>query len=119
MWRSNRKGFLCESSDKKSTIVPFEPYATADRDLIIAAGNDSELSEGLMITPYENATGGDPRFMHLYELGTDDPERWFKGMPDRVAAHLGGGPGTPAFDDWAFHPALRILYVNTFRRMNG
>ena len=40
-----------------------------------------------------------------------------KGMPDRVAKHLGGGPGTPAFDDWANHPALRILYVNTFRRI--
>jgi hypothetical protein len=80
----------------------------------IAASDDSE---GLMITPYENATEDDPRFLHLYELATPDPERWFKGMPDRVANHLGGGPGTPAFDDWAWHPALRILYVNTFRRI--
>jgi hypothetical protein len=80
----------------------------------IAASDDSE---GLMITPYENASGGDPRFLHLYELATDDPETWFNGMPDRVAAHLGGGPGTPAFDEWAGHPALRILYVNTFRRL--
>ena len=31
-----------------------------------------------MITPYENATGGDPRFMHFYEMDTDDPERAFK-----------------------------------------
>ena len=40
-------------------------------------------------------------------------------MPDRVAKHLGGGPGTPAFDNWAGHPALRILYVNTFKRVDG
>ena len=45
------------------------------------------------------------------------PEDWFTGMPDRVAKHLSGGPGTPAFDDWAWHPALRILYVNTFKRV--
>ena len=82
----------------------------------IAACDDSE---GLMITPYENVTGGDPRFLHLYELATPDPEDWFKGMPDRVAKHLGGGPGTPAFDDWAWHPALRILYVNTFKRVDA
>jgi hypothetical protein len=82
----------------------------------IAASDDSE---GLMITPYENVTGDDPRFLHLYELATHDPEDWFKGMPDRVAKHLGGGPGTPAFDDWAWHPALRILYVNTFRRVDA
>ena len=31
-----------------------------------------------MITPYENVTGGDPRFMHFYEMDTDDPERAFK-----------------------------------------
>ena len=26
-----------------------------------------------------------------------------------------GPPGTPAYDAWAWHPALRIDYVNTFR----
>ena len=31
-----------------------------------------------MITPYENVTGGDPRFMHFYEMDTDDPETAFK-----------------------------------------
>lgn len=81
----------------------------------IAACDDSE---GLMITPYENVTGDDPRFLHLYELATHEPEDWFKGMPDRVAKHLGGGPGTPEFDGWAWHPALRILYVNTFKRVD-
>ena len=32
-----------------------------------------------MITPYENATGGDPRFMHFYEMDTDDPEACVQG----------------------------------------
>ena len=27
-----------------------------------------------MITPYENATGGDPRYLHFYEMDTDEPE---------------------------------------------
>lgn len=83
----------------------------------IAASDDDTVSGGLMITPYENVAGADPLFMHLYEVGTRDPESWFKGMPDRVAKRLGGGFGTPAFDDWANHPALRILYVNTFKRV--
>jgi hypothetical protein len=85
----------------------------------IAASDDEDESGGLMITPYRNVAGEDPLFLHLYELGTGDPERWFTAMPDRVAQHLGGGPGTPAFDDWASHPALRILYVNTFRRLDA
>ena len=95
---------------------PFRDWADFTHIRHIAACDDSE---GLMITPYENVTGGDPRFLHLYELATSDPEDWFKGMPDRVAKHLGGGPGTSAFDDWAWHPALRILYVNTFKRVDA
>jgi hypothetical protein len=70
-----------------------------------------------MITPYENVTGGDPRWMHFYEMGTDDPEAAFQAMTPRVAERLGGSFGSPAFDAWAFHPALRIVYVNTFRRL--
>ena len=27
-----------------------------------------------MITPYENVSGGDPRFMHFYEMDTTEPE---------------------------------------------
>ena len=84
----------------------------------IAASDDDDVSGGLMITPYESVDGSDLLFMHLYELGTADPERWFKGMPVRVAKRLGGSFGTPAFDDWADHPALRILYVNTFKRVD-
>jgi hypothetical protein len=85
----------------------------------IAASDDDAISGGLMITPYQSIDGSGPRFLHLYELGTPDPERWFSGMADRVAKHLGGGPGTPPFDDWAGHPALRILYVNTFKRIDA
>jgi hypothetical protein len=68
-----------------------------------------------MITPYENVTGGDPRFMHLYEMDTDDPEASYRAMTPLVTERLGAG--TPEWDHWAFHPALRIMYVNTFRRL--
>ena len=70
-----------------------------------------------MITPYENVTGGDPRFMHLYEIDAEDPEAAFRAMTPRVIERLGGGFGTPAFDAWAYHDALRIMYVNSFCRV--
>jgi len=70
-----------------------------------------------MITPYEHAEGGDPRFLHLYEMDTDDPESSFRAMTPLVEQRLGGGPGTPDFDHWALTPELRIMYVNTFRRL--
>jgi len=91
-----------------------------------------------MITPYENATGGDPRFLHFYEMDTDRAEATFRSMTPRVEAMLNVG-GTPmadlldteddsrsdrfeegaagltdAFRAWGFHPALRIMYVNSF-----
>jgi hypothetical protein len=67
-----------------------------------------------MITPYERVGGGTPRFLHFYEMDTEDPEAAFKLMPRLVEDRLGRA-GTPAFDHWAWHPALRIDYVNTFR----
>ncbi len=67
-----------------------------------------------MITPYEKADGGDPRFLHLYEMDCDDPEVAFGAMTGLVQERL-GSPGTPAFDAWAGHEQLRIFYVNTFR----
>ena len=71
-----------------------------------------------MITPYENVNSAEvPRFMHFYEMETADPETAFQSMVPRVIARLGGGPGTAVFDDWAGHPELRIVYVNTFRRV--
>jgi hypothetical protein len=69
-----------------------------------------------MITPYENATGGDPRFLHLYEMDTDDPETAYRSMTPLVAQRL-GGRDTDAWTHWAFHPQLRIMYVNTFARV--
>jgi hypothetical protein len=70
-----------------------------------------------MITPYENVTGTSPRFLHLYEMDTQDPEAAFTSMAPLVRQRLGGGPGTPGFDQWMGHPQLHIDYVNTFRRL--
>jgi hypothetical protein len=70
-----------------------------------------------MITPYENVTGGDPRFMHFYEMDTDDPEASYRAMTPLVTERLGAG--TAEWDHWAFHPSLRIMYVNTFRRLGA
>jgi hypothetical protein len=69
-----------------------------------------------MITPYEHHAGGDPRFLHFYEMDTDDPEAAFIAMPKLVMERI-GPPGTPDFDAWANHEELRIMYVNSFRRV--
>jgi hypothetical protein len=69
-----------------------------------------------MITPYENVTGREPHFMHFYEMDTDDPERAFKSMTPRVIERI-GGIDTDAFKRWAYGPSLRIMYVNSFRRV--
>ncbi len=71
-----------------------------------------------MITPYENVTGGDPRYMHFYEMSTDTPEQSFKAMTPLVAERI-GEPGSDAFKHWAMHPQLRIMYVNTFARVGA
>ena len=69
-----------------------------------------------MITPYENASGGDPRFMHFYEMDTDDAEQAFKSMTPLVIERI-GKPRTEAFTQWAGHEQLRIMYVNSFTRV--
>jgi hypothetical protein len=66
-----------------------------------------------MITPYENVTGGDPRFMHFYEMDTDDPEGAFKAMTPLVMQRIGDHK-SDAFKAWAWGPSLRIMYVNSF-----
>jgi hypothetical protein len=68
-----------------------------------------------MITPYENVTGGEPRYMHLYELDTLDPEPAFAAMTPATRDRIGAW-GTHEYEEWAWHPALVIEYVNTFRR---
>jgi hypothetical protein len=69
-----------------------------------------------MITPYEHADGGDPRFLHFYEIDRDDPEAVFKSMTPLVMERI-GREDTEAFKHWAFGPSLRIMYVNTFLRI--
>lgn len=69
-----------------------------------------------MITPYRNARDEDPLYLHLYEMVTTDPEATYRSMTPLVSERL-GGEGSPAWQDWAFHPELRIFYVNTFRRV--
>jgi hypothetical protein len=69
-----------------------------------------------MITPYENVTGGSPRYMHFYELDTDDPEPAFRGMTPATKKRIGEW-NTHEFEEWFMHPALVIDYVNTFRRL--
>ncbi|MFM8304571.1 MAG: hypothetical protein ACKOA9_09780 [Actinomycetota bacterium] len=66
-----------------------------------------------MITPYENATQGDPRYMHFYEFDDADAEVTFKRMRPLVEERIGPW-GSPECDAWAMHPALRIMYVNSF-----
>jgi hypothetical protein len=64
-----------------------------------------------MVTPYERPDPeGPPRFLHLYEMDTDEPEGAFQAMTPLVQRRLGA-----AFEGWAWHPALRIDYVSTYR----
>ena len=69
------------------------------------------------ITPYEHVEQSSPRFCHFYEMTSDDPRKTFESMTPLVA-DLMGGPESSAYNSWAFHPALRIDYCNTFRRMS-
>ena len=69
-----------------------------------------------MITPYENVSGGDPRFLHFYEMDTDDPEA---AVPGDDAARHGPArqPAPPPGRNGRATPTLRIMYVNSFRRL--
>jgi hypothetical protein len=74
-----------------------------------------------MITPFENAhrdtTGADePRYMHFYEMDTEDAEHTFKVMTPLVEGRF-GMQGTKEFEYWGWHDALKIMYVNSFRRV--
>ncbi|MGH9016196.1 MAG: hypothetical protein ACRDY1_00465 [Acidimicrobiales bacterium] len=71
-----------------------------------------------MITPYENVTGGDPRFLHFYEMDTDDPEASFQAMTPLVTEKI-GPVDSPRWQQWAQIPELRIMYVNSFRRLGA
>ena len=69
-----------------------------------------------VITPYENVAGTDPRFMHFYEMDTDDPEGAYQLMPRLVAARL--GRDTETYDIWADwrRAGAYLVYCNTFIR---
>jgi len=69
-----------------------------------------------MITPYENVTGGSPRFMHLYEMDTADAEEAFQRMtPTTRERQI--GKNRALWKQWAGHEQLAIDYVNTFARI--
>jgi hypothetical protein len=65
-----------------------------------------------LITPYENVTRGRPRFLHFYELDTEDAEDAFQRMTPAALARLATREERRA---WAGHPELVIDYVSTFR----
>jgi hypothetical protein len=71
-----------------------------------------------MITPYEQKGGGEPRFLHLYELDRPDAEAAFQEMAPRTVSRL-RERGKQAVKDWLGHPALRIDYINSFTRLGG
>jgi hypothetical protein len=77
----------------------------------IAAASPPHFS---MITPYENARAGTPRFMHFYELDTGDPEPAFQEMTPATVRRQ-KATGVHSWDEWYGHPELVIDYVNTFR----
>jgi len=64
------------------------------------------------ITPWESEDGGSPRYCHLYEMVTDDPQRTFERMTPLVERRL--DPET--FADWAWHRQLVIEESRTYRR---
>ncbi len=68
-----------------------------------------------MITPYENVTGGEPRFMHFYEMDTEDAEGAFQRMVPETQKRI--GKSGKLWDEWFGHEQLVIDYVNTFARV--
>jgi hypothetical protein len=72
------------------------------------------------ITAYENVDPTDPRFMHFYEMDSDDPEATFQAMADDLRVRL-GGYRTAEFKQWADWTAAgaEIIYVNTFRLLGA
>ena len=69
-----------------------------------------------MITPYENLTGGSPRFMHFYETLSSDAEAALQAEVSEVPKWY-GGVDTEAYRRWQVHDQLVVDYVNTFERV--
>jgi hypothetical protein len=72
------------------------------------------------ITPYENVAAADPRYLHLYEMDSDDPEATYQLMAEQMRLRL-GGYRSAEFKKWADLAAAGglIVYVNTFRRLGS
>jgi len=72
------------------------------------------------ITAYENVVASDPRFMHFYEMDSDDPEATYQAMAEDLRVRL-GGYRTAEFKEWADWTAAgaEIIYVNTFRLLGS
>jgi hypothetical protein len=64
------------------------------------------------ITPWENESGGTPRFCHLYEMVGSDPQGTFEAMTPLVRARL----DSATFAEWAWHPQLVINESRTYLR---
>jgi hypothetical protein len=81
---------------------------------IVAAG----IPGFTQISVYENVTGADPLYLHLYEFDNPDAEATFSTMIDHVAPRL-GGIDSAAYAEWAdCRPSGgRIIYCNSFRRL--
>ena len=91
-------------------------------DALLAAGIpfESGLMEDeareLNIGFVSRVTRGRPRFLHLYELDTDDAEDAFQRMTPATLARLATREERRA---WMGHPELVIDYVSTFRFAAG
>jgi hypothetical protein len=64
------------------------------------------------ITPWENETGGTPRYCHFYEMVSDDPQATFEAMTPLVQNRLDDA----SFAAWAWHRQLVIDESRTYRR---
>jgi hypothetical protein len=67
------------------------------------------------IAVFENETGADPLYMHLYEFDAADAEATYQTMVDYVSPRL-GGLDSERFATWADWraPGGRLWYCNTF-----
>jgi len=69
-----------------------------------------------MITPYENAAGTTPRYLHLYEMDTAEADATFERMAPHTIERI-RPRGKAAIKAWMGHPELQIDYINAFTRI--
>jgi len=105
-------------------VSPSTPEARQDlrdwADFVHIRAIAATVVPGLaMITPYENAGSGDPRFLHLYEIDRPDAEAAFQQMAPLTIGRLRESGGMRAVEGWMGDPALRIDYINSFTRIDS